>query len=177
MPFDIAALREFFFDQPKIMAAVQKAKKRSLSAQGAFIRKSARSSIRKSKKSAVPGQPPKSHKGTLRLIFFVWDPNTESVVVGPVKVTSKEGRIVPKLLEEGGEARRRVSVIVPDAMKRPTTEAQRAAFKRKVKDGSIVPKGREKKYELVHYHEFPYMAPAAVKGMADFAEKFKDSVK
>jgi phage gpG-like protein len=89
-----------FFDRPKVTRAVDKAKRQALSRAGAFIRTTARSSIRKRKTSAPPGRPPHSHTGLLkRFIFFGYDPATDSVVVGPVGFKRSNA---PNVLEFGG---------------------------------------------------------------------------
>ena len=103
MAFDFGTLKQSFFDSDKVMQAVEKGKRRVLSKFGAFVRTRARSSIRKRKKTSEPGQPPSSHAGQLRLIFFSWDDSTKSVVVGPIPFSGKRGEAVaPKLLELGG---------------------------------------------------------------------------
>lgn len=111
MGFDFAALRGAFFDSAGVLAAVSKARRKVLSKCGAFVRRRARSSIRKRKKSAPPGAPPSSHSGELkRLLFFAYDFATQSVVVGPVPFAgSKAGgdRRAPELLERGGPVTRR----------------------------------------------------------------------
>lgn len=93
-----------FFDSGKVMGQVEKKRRQALSRFGAFVRRKARSSIRKSKKSALPGQPPRSHKGQLKLIFFAYDSRRRDVVVGPIPFAAKGGSaIVPGLMERGGE--------------------------------------------------------------------------
>lgn len=67
------------------MNATDKGVKRALSKFGAFVRTRAKSSIRKRKKISQPGQPPSSHTGKLKkLIFFGYDREKKSVVVGPL---------------------------------------------------------------------------------------------
>lgn len=91
-----------FFDRPGVIKHVKDGTKSALSKAGAFIRTRARSLIRPRKRAAKPGQPPSSHEGTLRrLIFFGYDTNTESVVVGP-KLSKGSNPTVPHLLEFGG---------------------------------------------------------------------------
>jgi hypothetical protein len=103
-----AKVREAFFSSPKVLAAVEKKKINALKKFGAFVRRRARSSIRKSKKSALPGMPPKAHAGQLKLIFFSYDARSGSVVVGPIPFAAKGGSaIVPRLLEEGGAGARK----------------------------------------------------------------------
>jgi hypothetical protein len=85
------------------MAAVDGAKRKVLSKAGAFIRTAARTSIRKRKGSAPPGDPPHSHEGSLRrLILFGYDGPADSVVVGPVGF-KKSDPPAPSVLEHGGE--------------------------------------------------------------------------
>ena len=122
-----------------------------LSRVGAFVMRSARSSIRKAKRIAEPGNPPHAHgkRSPLRYgIFFAVEPS--NVVIGPVKldrgkrrdryyVTS--GKTGPQLLEEGGAA-----VLHP-------------------------PRGSKRKARRMRYRKFPYMKPAFDKGLADFKKK------
>lgn len=95
-----------FFDSKKVLKALDKAEKAVLSKFGAYIRTTARRSIRSRKKTASPGSPPSSHIGTLkRLIFFGYDTNTKSVVVGPQLFNGKSGggsKTVANVLEQGG---------------------------------------------------------------------------
>jgi hypothetical protein len=97
--FDI---KKLFFDRDAVTGKVDKATRKVLSRFGAFVRTSARSSIRKRKKSAPPGQPPSSHSGLLKkFIYFGYEPQKQSVVIGPVKLDSKAGT-APEALEHGG---------------------------------------------------------------------------
>jgi hypothetical protein len=92
--------KSLFFDRPKVTNAVDKTSRRVLSRFGAFVRRGAKSSIRKRKSVSQPGNPPSSHTGRLkRLIFFVFDPRRKSVVIGPVGFRKSEA---PELLEYGG---------------------------------------------------------------------------
>ena len=104
-----AGIREYkkaFFDVSKVSEAVAKGAKKILSRYGAFVRQRARSSIRPSKKSALPGAPPKSHEGSLRrLILFAYDARKLSIVIGPVPFA---GGLAPGLLERGGPATRKL---------------------------------------------------------------------
>ncbi|MEP0848620.1 MAG: hypothetical protein HRF50_17580 [Phycisphaerae bacterium] len=93
-------IKNLFFDRPKVQRAVDKAKRQALSRAGAFIRTTAKHSIRKRKGSSPPGKPPHSHTGLLRrFIFFGYDPATDSVVVGPVGFKRSSA---PNVLEFGG---------------------------------------------------------------------------
>ena len=95
-------IKNLFFDRPKVTRAVDRAKRQVLSRAGAFIRTTARSSIRRRKTSAPPGRPPHSHTGLLkRFIFFGYDERSESVVVGPLGFKRSNA---PNVLEFGGTA-------------------------------------------------------------------------
>jgi hypothetical protein len=104
--FDFAALKRGFFDRDAVAAKVDAGKRRVFGRFGAFVRTRARSSIRKRRQPSPPGQPPSSHAGQLRLIFFAWDEQSQSVVVGPVPFAAKRvgAGVVPGLLERGGDS-------------------------------------------------------------------------
>lgn len=100
-------IKTLFFDQQTVLRAVDKAKRAVLSKAGAFIRTTAKHSIRTKKGSAPAGRPPHSHEGSLRrLIYFGYDPASDSVVVGPVGFKRSTA---PNVLEFGGptEVKRR----------------------------------------------------------------------
>jgi hypothetical protein len=94
-------IKRLFFDRQTVVRAVDKAKRAVLSRAGAFIRQTARTSIRERKGTSTPGQPPHSHVGLLRrFLLFGYDRDTESVVIGPAKL-NKAGD-APHVLEHGG---------------------------------------------------------------------------
>ncbi len=98
-------MKLLFFDAPQVQREVGAATRRALSRAGAFIRRRAKTSIRKRKKVSQPGNPPHSHAGHLRrLIFFAYDPAGQTVVIGPVPFRKDEA---PRLLEFGGVTTRR----------------------------------------------------------------------
>jgi hypothetical protein len=98
-------MKEFFFDRQKVVDAMDKASKAALSKAGAFIRQTARSSMRKRKRASEPGKPPSVHVGTLKkLLYFAYDPAQRSVVIGPQKFAKGEAG---PLNEFGGRAVRR----------------------------------------------------------------------
>lgn len=102
MSFTIRAAKSNFFDRKAVMAAVDKARLRVLSKFGAYVRTTARRSIRKRKRVSDAGSPPSSHTGRLRdFLFFAYDPRSESVVIGPAKLNSTNA---PEALEHGGAA-------------------------------------------------------------------------
>lgn len=99
-PF-LKASKRWFFDRQAVIDATDKATRKVLSRFGAFVRTTARHSIRKRKTSAPPGSPPSSHTGLLKkFIFFGYDRDKRSVVIGPAKLnTATEA---PSVLEHGG---------------------------------------------------------------------------
>lgn len=152
-----------FFDRPAVIKAVDRAKKRELSRAGAYVRSTARRSIkparrkpkarpkRRRRKPAVvrtsqPGQPPKMHTRTgrnLRLILFAWEPTRQSVVIGPVLFKSRDGVRIPEVLEKGGRSY---------AVKRGKKYRTRVAAR-------------------------PYMSPALAANAPKFPDLFRNSVR
>jgi hypothetical protein len=93
---------DMFFDTDRVKRAADTATRKVLSKAGAFIRTAAKSSIRKRKAISAPGQPPSSHTGLLkRFIFFGYDADRKTVVVGPMRLNQKIGA-APEALEHGG---------------------------------------------------------------------------
>jgi len=102
-PLASMKVKALFFDRPKVRRAVDRAKLRTLSKAGAFIRQRAKTSMRRRRGSAPPGSPPHAHEGSLRrMLFFAYDRGSDSVVVGPVRL-NKPGE-APSALEFGGRA-------------------------------------------------------------------------
>ena len=102
---------QMFFDRRAVTSRVDASTRRLLSKAGAYVRRRARSSIRKSDRISKPGHLPKSHAGTLRnLIWFGYDPSEQTVIVGPAASGRRShGRVftdssVPATLEFGGYA-------------------------------------------------------------------------
>jgi hypothetical protein len=107
MNFSIRQFRASFFDTRAVTSAVDRATRRVLSKFGAFVRTRSRSSIRSRRRISEPGQPPSSHTGLLkRFIYFGYERDRKSVVVGPAKLNKPDPRVL-ELLEFGGRTRRR----------------------------------------------------------------------
>lgn len=91
-----------FFDRKAVMDKTTAAERRVLSKFGAFVRTSARSSMRRRKKPSAPGQPPSAHVGLIKqFLFFVYDPDRKSVIIGPA-LLNKPSRNAVEVLEKGG---------------------------------------------------------------------------
>jgi len=96
-------ITKLFFDKKAVRDKVDAGTRRVLSKFGAFVRRTARGSIRKRKKPSPPGTPPSSHVGLLKkFIFFGYEPAKRSVVIGPVRLSQKGRGEAPHLLEYGG---------------------------------------------------------------------------
>jgi hypothetical protein len=125
------AAKAGFFDRVKVMNAVDKATRGVLSKFGAFVRQRAKTSIRPRKGTSPPGLPPYSHTGLLRrFIFFSYDNERHSVVIGPTLINTPTG--APETLEHGGattilDRRRRKRVTIqPRPYMGPAFEAEKA---------------------------------------------------
>jgi hypothetical protein len=110
--FNLTAIKSAFFDSARVKKELDSGTRKALSRIGAFVRRRAKSSIRKRKAISEPGRPPSSHAGHLRnLIYFAYDPKAKSVVVGPVPFKGKPATtgLVPGILERGGTTTRKLS--------------------------------------------------------------------
>ncbi|MDR1611876.1 MAG: hypothetical protein LBT97_03725 [Planctomycetota bacterium] len=98
-------LKQLFFDRQAVISKVDAATRKVLSRFGAFVRRSAKSAIRKRRQPAPPGSPPSSHTGLLKkFIFFGYDADARSVVIGPARLGGNGRGDAPPLLEYGGTA-------------------------------------------------------------------------
>lgn len=105
--------KRMFFDRQAVIDAVGRANAKNLSRAGSFVRRSARSSLRRRKRVSEPGQPPSVHSqdrvATLKNIWFVFERRRASVVVGPLRLNGStlqgsNRSTVPELHELGGSA-------------------------------------------------------------------------
>jgi hypothetical protein len=136
-----------FFDKGAVLRAVDRAERQVLSKAGAFVRRRAKSAVRKRKRVSEPGQAPSSHAGHLRrLILFGYDRAASSVVIGPLLFRSRSSPTVPELLEFGGVVTR----------------------ERK--------KGRRRR-RTMRYRPRPFMGPALEAEAPNFPSLWKDSVR
>ena len=98
--FDI---KKCFFDRQAVISRVEPATRRVFSKFGAFVRRTAKGSIRNRQRPAPPGSPPSSHTGLLKkFIFFGYDADARSVVIGPARLDRRGRGDAPSLLEHGG---------------------------------------------------------------------------
>lgn len=162
---------DFFFDRKVVIDAVGKAAARNLSKAGAYIRTSARSSIRKRKRVSKPGEPPSSHTGHLKeYIWFAFDPRAESVVVGPVGFNQKSvsngeivSGVVPVILEKGG------TIGIREVLTRWGWQTRGRSRRRE--------QGLPTRVRKASYEARPYMGPAFEKNKDKFKDIWADSIK
>ena len=96
-------IKKCFFDRQAVISKADAATRRVLSKFGAFVRRTAKGSIRNRSKPAPPGSPPSSHTGLLKkFIFFGYDADARSVVIGPARLDRRGRGDAPSLLEHGG---------------------------------------------------------------------------
>ena len=124
---DFKLAKTMFFDRAKVKNKVDVRTRKVLSQFGAFVRQTSRKSIRKRKGTSRPGRPPFSHTGVLkRFIFFGYDSNRRSVVIGPVIAPGKIGK-APSTLEHGGKITLpsgKKAEIVPRPFMQPAFESE-----------------------------------------------------
>ncbi len=142
-----------FFDRDHIIKKIGEAKVKVLSKGGAYIRRAAQTSMRYRKKGfSAPGRPPFAHRqfGALlrKLLFFAYDAQSDSVVVGPVAARKAE---VPHLMEFGGTATRRKIMGSRGKVRHVVTR-------------------------IAHYPPRPFMGPALEKSAPKLPEQWANSV-
>lgn len=107
------SIKNFFVDRQKIENAAQRGNVKALGKAGGYLRKAARSQLRRRKKASLPGQSPSVHSkdnvATLKNILFGVDARQLSLIVGPVGLNQKSvdggalvSGTVPGTLEFGG---------------------------------------------------------------------------
>lgn len=99
-------VKELFLDSAEIRRRIGAARAGVLRRQGSYIRTRVKTRVlRRRKTPAMPGQPPRIHSSNgLQKVLYFYDPRTETVVVGSVKLSSKKTDAI-RLMEHGGTAR------------------------------------------------------------------------
>jgi hypothetical protein len=101
----LVKVKALFFDRQAVIRCVDKAILKNLNYIGGYIKRVAKNSIKKaSARHAVStvGKPPLSHTGLLKQhIYYAFDPQAQSVVVGPALLNAK-GKNAPHNLEYCG---------------------------------------------------------------------------
>jgi hypothetical protein len=187
--FKIDKAKGMFFDSPKIVRAVDNATRRVLSKFGAFVRRGAKSSIRKRKKASATGNPPSSHTGLLKkFIYFGYDQAARSVVIGPARLnqvsfsadmTPVTGTI-PSNLEYGGSAyileeRGPNGTWHRKDLRRRGSVASVGDMRYQVATGKII--RRDIRRRKITVKPRPFMHPALNKELPKLPAMWRDSVK
>lgn len=152
-----------FFDRDSVKKKLDMGMRRVLSRAGAFVRRRAKSSIRKRKKASPPGSPPSSHTGVLKdFIFFAYDDANKSVVIGPTKTNQKNafgrgGKTVPGVLETGGIVGMHEHLVESGKYKGQWIRSD-LRYRRAGPLRSMV--GRDRRIRNAMYEPRPYMGPA-----------------
>lgn len=98
-------MQQRFFTAANVIASVDKTTRRALSMFGAFVRTTAKQSIKRRKQASDPGSPPSAHLGLIgRFLYFALASGNRSVVIGPALLNSSyssEGSL--GALERGGD--------------------------------------------------------------------------
>lgn len=103
-----------FWDHRELIEQAQKAKARVMKRAGGLVRGIMRRSIKNRKDPSPVGTPPSAHTkggGIKNLIFWDYDPATESVIIGPALKSDAMSNLapVPGTLERGGRSRIKLS--------------------------------------------------------------------
>lgn len=168
-----ARFKGYFFDTKHVEQAVDAPRRRILSKAGAFIRRRAKSSIRKRKAASSPGSPPSSHTGILKkFIYFGYDPASDSVVVGPAKTNQvffgedrkPETGTVPSVLEYGG------SITLFEVERGGRWVRADLRSRRRLA-------GKRTRYRKVRIDPRPYMRPALDAERSNFPELWRNAVR
>jgi hypothetical protein len=152
---------------------VDVARRRVLRIAGAYIRNAARWSIRKRQGTSPPGSPPHSHTGLLKdLLFYSFDPATDTVVIGPAKLNQVnldgDGQpvsgTVPQVLEYGGK------IGVREVYRRGGWQRADLRSRRRLAD---LPSRRR----IASVAKRPYMGPALAKAQPRLPALWANSVR
>jgi hypothetical protein len=174
-----------FFNIAAVTDPLEKAKQTAAIESAALVRKVARESMRpKSKKlwptSSPPGTPPHADIGTIRkLLFFAWDASREAAVIGPAFFPTKSSKAgnepVPGIHEKAGT----LTIVrrIYDQRPKARSAAQAAAFRRKVKAGTLTVEPRFREVtETARYPKRPFMVPALERAKVVMSSFFKNTV-
>ena len=140
-------MKSAFFDQKKVIDAMDVATRRSMIKSLAKVRRRLIRTYRRGKKASAPGQPPRVHSrsryANLKNVLFAYDTTTQQGVVGSVKLPRSKVA-VPGLLEGGGiikynNARRRGGAPgKPQVIHIKPRPAVGPALKQSIESGEIV---------------------------------------
>ena len=174
-------IKESFFDRPKMIASLKKAKRKALSKAGAFVRRRARSSMRRRKGASPAGSPPSAHSNgnSLKTILFAFQPQSESTIVGPVQFNQVNFTVesvtstVPGLHERGETA------IIREYRYQPLEGEPDVQWRRVNGHKGYGPREGcrlQTRRRMARYPKRPFMRPALEAEAPNFPELFKNSI-
>jgi hypothetical protein len=160
-----------FFDREVVLKAIGTAKAKALSRAGAFVRRNARSKLRKRGRPSRPGEPPRVFSDRLRDIRFAYDAASEQLVCGPVKYEQRfpggDGRpiggTVPGTLEKSG------AVTVVDVLRNGKWRRDSRALRKFAPDA-------ERRQRTLDIAARPFMRPALEEEAPKFPALFLNSL-
>lgn len=181
----LAQWKEFFFDREIVRKKIGSKQATALARFGAYVRRTAQTSMRYRKSASPPGTPPSAHKskrlaalkkagrsrnnGALlrELLLFAYDAGRKSAVVGPLGFKARGGTPVPALHEYGGSRTGAKGDSIP--VKNPAGRDPRTGrfYSRGVHWVDVTGK-------TIRYPARPYMRPALEKTKAKFVESFRN---
>lgn len=147
-------MKKFFFDRKVVQNAVDKQQRRAISRSLAFVRRRARSLLRRRKRVSAAGSPPSVHSDPgLKTILFAYDMRTKGGIVGPVKLnkvsmTSTGPVPIPGVMELGGSLR------IQETQSNTDGRWYRRNLRSKMRPG------QKKRTRTVKYPARPFMGPA-----------------
>jgi hypothetical protein len=173
-------VKNLFFDRATVVREVGKINAKALSKAGAFVRRRARSSMKRRKAPSAPGSPPSAHsKGsvaTFKNILFAYEPQNMGVVIGPVLLNGKKGS-APALHEFGGSFTR------TDKQRRALAARARKLFRegrdasgKFLKRGAKLVQARDIK-ATINYPPRPFMGPALAAEAPNFPTLWASSAR
>lgn len=147
-------MQKFFYDRQVVKKAIDRQQRRAISRSLAFVRRRARSLLRRRKRVSSAGSPPSVHSDPgLKTILFAYDMRTKGGIVGPVKLnqvnmTSSGSMPVSGIMELGG------SVQIHEAQSNTDGKFYRLSRRTRTKPG------QKKRVRTVKYPARPFMGPA-----------------
>lgn len=166
--FKVDQIKGLFFDKPAVTNSVDKATRKVLSKFGAFVRRRARTSMRKKKGNSPPGSPPYVQTGLLKqFLFFAYDPEKKSVVIGPALLNGTKQKGTLERLEYGGTVagNGRVAYLTNQVGRDSAGRFTSSGVTRVVLNGTIV------------YRPRPFMRPAFDAELPGLPAMWRDSVR
>jgi len=146
-------MKKFFFDRKVVQNAVDKQQRRAISRSLAFVRRRARSLLRRRKRVSAAGSPPSVHSDPgLKTILFAYDMRTKGGIVGPVKLNKVSmtwlgSRPLPYVMELGSQVK-------IHEIQRSDGKWYRRDFRRKTRPN------QKRRIRSVKYPPRPFMGPA-----------------